>query len=285
MSQGSENHAGGSRYPKETVIVPRKGLQFLQFREFWEYRELLGVLIRRDIKVRYRQTVLGGLWAILQPLTAMAIFTVIFGNLAGMPSDGHPYALFVYSALLPWTFFANAVGASGTSLVGSAALISKVYFPRVIIPVASVGSGMVDFAVAAAILFVLMPIYGVALSVHLLLVPVLVAVLVLVTLGVGMLLSALTVAYRDFRYVVPFMLQVWMFVTPVVFPASLVPEKARWILLLNPMTGVIEGFRSVVLGKVPDYAALGVSFLLAAAVFLAGIVYFGKVERRFADII
>jgi len=285
MPQGAETPVNGSRYERETVIVPVKGLRFLNFRDLWEYRELLSVLILRDIKVRYRQTVLGGLWALLQPLTAMAIFTVVFGKLARMPSDGHPYALFVYSALLPWTFFANAVGASGNSLIGSAALISKVYFPRIIIPVASVGSGLVDFAISAALLFLLMPVYGVALTVHLLLLPVLMAVLMLVTLGVGMLLSALTVAYRDFRYVVPFMVQVWMFATPVVFPASLVPGKFRWILLLNPMSGVIEGFRSAILGKVPDYGGLGASFLLAAVFFLAGVAYFGKVERRFADII
>lgn len=268
-----------------TLIRPRRGWRSLDFKELWAYRELLWVLTLRDIKVRYKQTVLGVAWAVIQPVMTMIVFSIFFGRLARMPSDGFPYPVFVYAALLPWTFFANALVGSANSLVGSANLISKVYFPRLIIPLSSVGAGLVDFAISAVILLVMMLVYGVGWSVNLLLAPALVLAVIFTALGVGTLLSALTVAYHDFRYVVPFLIQLWMFVTPVVYPASLVPEYWQWLFYLNPMAGLIEGFRAAFLGRPFDIVGLSISFTVAVAFFLAGILYFEKVERRFADII
>lgn len=268
-----------------TVIQPTSGWRSLDLRELWAYRELLGVLTARDIKVRYRQTALGVLWTVLQPGLLVLAFSVFLGRLAGVPSDGFPYPLFVFAALVPWMFFSNALANSANSLVGSANLISKVYFPRLIIPLASVGSGLVDFLVATAAMLTLMLYYGIGWSANLLAVPFLMMALAFAALGVGTLLSALTVAYRDFRYVVPFMLQFWMFVTPVVYPASLVPDSWRWMLHLNPMVGLIEAFRSAFLGRPFDLTALGISVITALAMFAVGISYFERVERRFADII
>lgn len=268
-----------------TVIVPIKGWRSLDLKELWAYRELLFVLIARDVKVRYKQTVLGFTWAIIQPVMMMIVFSIFFGRLAQMPSDGIPYPIFVYAALLPWTFFANAIGASANSLVSSAPLVSKVYFPRLIIPLSSVGAGLVDFAISTGVLLFLMVWYGVGWSLNLLAAPLLVAGVVFIALGVGTFLSALTVTYRDFRYVIPFMIQFWMFATPVVYPASLVPEAWRWLLYLNPMAGLIEGFRSAFLGRPFDMLALGLSLGVALVLFLVGIAYFEKAERRFADII
>jgi lipopolysaccharide transport system permease protein len=268
-----------------TVIRPTRGWRSLDLKELWAYRELLWVLTMRDIRVRYKQTVLGVGWAVIQPLMLMIVFSLFFGRLAKMPSDGIPYPIFAYVALLPWTFFANSLSGSSSSLIGSANLISKVYFPRLMIPLASVGSWLVDLLIASAILLVMMLWYGIGWTWSLLAVPFLVIVVMLTALGAGILLSALTVAYRDFRYVVPFVIQFWMFATPVVYPASLVPERWRWILHVNPMAGLIEGFRSALLGRPFDGAALGISSAVALAMFLVGIAYFERVERRFADII
>lgn len=268
-----------------TVIKPQKGWRLLDWRELWAYRELLYVLTMRDIRVRYKQTVLGFAWAIIQPVMMMVVFSIFFGRLAQMPSEGYPYPIFVYAALLPWTFFSNSITNSANSLIGSANLVSKVYFPRLLIPLSSVGSGLVDFAIAAAILLALMIYYGIALTLNLLVAPVLVASVVLTALGVGTWLAALNVAYRDFRYVVPFMVQFWMFATPVVYPASLVPRQWQWVLYLNPMAGVIEGFRSAFLSRPFDVPGMLVSLAIAAILFGAGIMYFEKVERQFADII
>lgn len=268
-----------------TVIEPSRGWRSLNLRELWAYRELLWVLTERDIKVRYKQTVLGAAWAVIQPLMLMVVFSVFFGKLAKMPSDGLPYPIFAYCALLPWTFFTNALSSSAGSVVGSANLISKVYFPRLIVPLASIGSWLVDFAIAAVILLGLMLYYGIDWSWGLLAVPLLVLAVLFVALGVGTLLAALTVAYRDFRYVIPFLLQFWMFATPVVYPASLVPERWQWILHLNPMSGLVEGFRAAFLGRPFDVAAIGVSLVVAVVLFTVGVAYFEKVERRFADII
>jgi len=269
----------------ETVIEPTKGWRNLDLKELWAYRELLWVLTLRDIKVRYKQTVLGVVWALIQPVMLMVVFSIFFGRLAKIPSDGYPYPIFVYAALLPWVFFANAISSSASSVVGSANLISKVYFPRLIIPLASIGAGLIDFAIATLVLLLLMIFYGVGWSVNLLAAPVLVVAVLFTALGIGTFLSALNVAYRDFRYVIPFLIQLWMFATPVVYPASLVPEKWQWILYLNPMAGLIEGFRSAFLGRPFDFEALGISFTVAVIVFLVGVAYFEKVERRFADII
>ncbi len=268
-----------------TIMRPPTGWHLLDFKELWVYRELLYVLTMRDVKVRYKQTVLGFAWAIIQPVMMMVVFSIFFGRLAQIPSDGYPYPIFVYAALLPWTFFANSITSSASSLVGSSHLISKVYFPRLIIPLSSIGSGLVDFAIATIILLLLMVYYGVSWTLNLLMAPILVAGLVLTALGVGTFLAALNVAYRDFRYVVPFLVQFWMFATPVAYPASLVPAQWQWVLYLNPMAGVIEGFRSTFLGRPFDFSGLLVSLAIAVLLFAAGIAYFEKVERRFADII
>lgn len=268
-----------------TVIEPPRMWQMLDVRELWAYRELLWVLTMRDVKVKYKQAVLGASWAILRPLLTMIIFSVVFGRLAKMPSDGIPYPLFVYAGLLPWIFFSTAIGSSGQSLVGSSQLVSKVYFPRLIIPVSSVGAGLIDLLISTCLLLALMLWYGVGWSINLLAAPILLIAVVFAALGVGSLLSALTVAYRDFQHITPFLVQIWMFVTPVIFPVSLVPEKWHWLLYMNPMSGLVEGFRSAFLGKPFDYPGLMISFATALAFFVVGVIYFQKVERRFADII
>jgi len=268
-----------------TTIRPRSGWHMLDFKEIWAYRELLVVFTMRDIKVRYKQTVLGAAWAIIQPLTTMIIFTVIFGRLAKIPSEGFPYPVFVYAGLLPWTFFANALSTSGNSLVGSSHLISKVYFPRLIIPLSSVGAGIVDLLISTSILLLLMLAYQVPLTLQILAAPLLMFGVITTALGVGTLLSALTVSYRDFRFVVPFMIQIWMYLTPVVYGVTFIPEKYRWLLMLNPMAGYIDGCRAVFLGKPFNLASLAVSVIMSIVLLCIGAAYFEKVERRFADVI
>ena len=268
-----------------TVIRPVSGWKKLNLKELWEYRELLLAFSVRDIKVRYKQTVLGATWAVLQPLVTMLIFTVIFGRLAGIPSDGFAYPVFVYAGLLPWMLFSSSVSTSSGSMVGSAHMVSKIYFPRVVIPFSSIGSGLVDFVVSAIILLLLMVIYKVPWTWHLLFAPVFLSGIILVALGVGTALSALTVSYRDFRYVVPFMVQIWMFLTPVVYPLSFIPESWRFVLYLNPLTGYIDGFRSVFLGTPFNLPGIFSAAVLTAIVFLGGLKYFRKVEQRFADVI
>jgi lipopolysaccharide transport system permease protein len=268
-----------------TTIRPRSGWHMLDFKEIWSCRELLGVFTMRDIKVRYKQTVLGAAWAVIQPLTTMIIFTVIFGRLAKIPSEGFPYPVFVYAGLLPWNFFANALSSSGNSLVGASHLISKVYFPRLIIPLSSVGAGIVDLLISTAILLLLMLIYGVPFTLQLVFAPLLMLGVIITALGVGTLLSALTVSYRDFRFVVPFMIQIWMYLTPVVYGVGFIPEKYRCLLMLNPMAGYIDGCRAVFLGKPFNLTSLTVSVVLSLLLLCIGAAYFEKVERRFADII
>lgn len=268
-----------------TVIRPVKGWKKLNLVELWEYRELLLAFCVRDIKIRYKQTVLGAAWAILQPLVTMLIFSIIFGRLAGIPSDGFPYPVFVYTGLLPWMLFSNAISSSSGSMVGSAHMVSKIYFPRVVIPFSAVGSGLVDFTVSACILLLLMFVYDVPWTWQLIMTPVLLTGVILVALGVGTALSALTVSYRDFRYVVPFMVQIWMYLTPVVYPLGFIPEKWRWLLYLNPLTGYIDGFRSVFLGKPFDFIGIVSAVILTIFVFVGGLKYFRKVEQRFADVI
>ena len=268
-----------------TEINPPAGWRMLDWRELWAYRELLSVLTMRDIKVRYKQTVLGAAWAVIRPFLTMVIFSVVFGQLANMPSDGYPYPVFVYAALLPWTFFAGAISTSGQSLIGSSNLVSKVYFPRLIIPLSSVGAGLIDLLISTGILLLLMLWYGVGWTWHLLAVPLLLLAVVFAALGVGTLLSALTVSYRDFTHLTPFLVQIWMYVTPVIFPVTLVPERWQWLLYLNPMTGLVEGFRSAFLGKPFDPAGLGISCVITIALLIVGVLYFEKVERRFADVI
>jgi len=257
----------------------------LNWRELWAYRELLWVLTARDIKVRYKQTVLGAGWAIIRPLLTMIIFSVVFGQFAKVPSDGFPYPVFVYAALLPWTFFAAAISTSGQSLVGSANLVSKVYFPRLIIPLSSIGAGLIDLAISTGVLLGMMLWFGVGFTWNLLAAPLLLIGVVFTALGVGTLLSALTVAYRDFTHLTPFLVQIWMYITPVIYPVSLVPEKWQWLLYVNPMTGLIEAFRSAFLGKPFDVPGIGLSFVVASCTLALGVAYFERVERRFADIV
>jgi homopolymeric O-antigen transport system permease protein len=266
------------------LITPQGGGPTSRIGELWEYRELLYFLTLRDVKVRYKQTALGVLWAILQPLLTMIIFTVFFGRLAQIPSDGVPYPVFAYAGLLPWTFFANAVTAAGNSLVGSTSLITKVYFPRVIVPASAVCSGLLDLAVSFAVLVGLMAWYRLAPGAGVLLLPVLVALLVLLATGAGMWMAALNVRYRDVRYALPFLIQVWMFASPVIYPASLVPERWRPVLALNPMSGIIEGFRAALLGRAFDLSALGLSALVTVALLAASARAFQRMETSFADV-
>jgi lipopolysaccharide transport system permease protein len=252
-------------------------------RTLWAYRELLYFLTWRDVKVRYKQTALGAAWAVLQPLLLMLIFSFFFGRLAGIKSDSVPYPLFAYAGLLPWTFFANAVTNSGNSLVGSANLITKVYFPRILIPVAAVASGLVDLAIAFVLLVALMFYYGTGLHLSVLVVPALVALVVLVAAAVGMWLAALNVKYRDVRYALPFLIQVWMFASPVIYPVP--GGRWRWLLALNPMTGIIQGFRSALLGQPFDLPTLGLAVGITLAALVSASLSFGRMEKSFADLI
>lgn len=269
------------------VIEPVRGWVKIDWKELWRYRELLYFLTWRDVKVRYKQTVLGAAWAILQPFMTMVVFSLFFGRLAGLgqKTGGVPYPIYVYAGLLPWTFFANSLTNSGQSVVGSSNLITKVYFPRLVIPLAAVGAGLVDLCVAFSVLLGMMAFYHTPLSWQLLLVPLFLVGTILAATGVGALLSALTVAYRDFRYVVPFLVQLWMFATPVIYPPTIVPEKWRWALSLNPMAGLIEGFRGAFLGKPLPWEHILLSLGVSLVLFLGGAAYFRKVERDFADII
>lgn len=273
--------------PSEPLVViqPSKRLSLLSFKDLWAYRELLFFLTWRDVKVRYKQTALGAAWAILQPLFMMIIFTIFFGRLAGVASAGIPYPLFALAGLVPWTFFSNAITASGNSLVGSANLITKVYFPRLIVPAAAMLAGLVDFLLAFVLLVLLMFYYRVTLTAQILFLPVLVLLTALFSLGVGTWMSALNVKYRDVRFALPFLIQLWLFVSSVIVPSSSLPQKWRWLLMLNPMSGIIEGYRSALFGLPFDWPALGAASVLTIVVLLYSIYAFGRVERSFADII
>jgi len=254
--------------------------------EFWHYRELFFFFVWRDIKIRYKQTTLGALWAILQPFLTMIVFTLLFGKLAKMPSDDIPYPLFSYSALLPWTFFATALSFSGNSLVSNANLIRKVYFPRVALPASATLACLADFVIASVVLLGMMIYYRVSPTWSLLWWPVIMIPLVLLATGVGMILSSLNVKYRDIKYTIPFTIQMWLFLTPVIYPTSIIPEQFRWLIALNPVTGIIEAFRGCLIpGRAIDWQALGISLVLTVIIFVIGIVYFRKTEREFADII
>src|SRR5215216_1947690 len=267
------------------VIQPTKRWNLLSFKDIWAYRELLFFLTWRDVKVRYKQTALGAAWAILQPLFMMIIFTIFFGRLAGVGSAGIPYPLFALAGLVPWTFFSNAITASGNSLVGSANLITKVYFPRLIVPAAAMLAGFVDFALAFLLFCVLMVYYGVGLTMQVLFLPVLILLTALFSLGVGTWMSALNVKYRDVRFALPFIIQLWLFVSSVILPSTSIPQKWRWLLMLNPMSAIIEGYRASLFGLPFDWSALGVASVLTILVLVYAIYAFGRVERSFADII
>lgn len=269
-----------------TWIHPSRGWSVPDLGELWAYRELLYFLIWRDVKVRYKQTVLGASWAIIQPVAAMVVFSLFFGGLAKIPSDGLPYPLFSFAALVPWTFFANGLTLSANSLVGSQDLIQKVYFPRLAIPVATVLSGLVDFALAFLVLLGMMWFYGIAPTWNVVWLPLLLLLALVTSLGVGLWLSALNVQYRDVRYTVGFMVQAWLFATPIAYPSSLLSEPWRTLYGLNPMAGVVEGFRWALLGT--DTAPgpmIAVSSLAALAILAGGAFYFRRMERTFADVV
>jgi len=256
----------------------------VDFGELWRYRELLFFLVWRDIKIRYKQTVLGGTWAVLEPIVGMVIFSIIFGKFAKLPSEGIPYPVFVYAGLLPWTFFSNGVSQGGMSLINQSHLFTKVYFPRLFIPATSVGAGLVDLGINFVVYFWIMVWYGRLPDWSVIFLPGLVLLTVMATLGAGYILAGLTVVYRDLRFTIPFMLQVIMYASPVVYPVSLLPEQYRWIMAMNPMTGIIGGYRSVLLGQPMNWEALGISVLVSAGLLVFGMYNFRRTERRFADI-
>ncbi|HKR59205.1 MAG TPA: ABC transporter permease [Pyrinomonadaceae bacterium] len=264
------------------TIQPGKAAFAVNLRELWTYRELLLFLIWRDIKVRYKQTVIGAAWAVLQPLLLMLIFTFFFARFAGVKPVGAPYPLFAYAGLLPWTFFANAVTNSGNSLIGNTNLITKVYFPRILIPVAAVAASLLDFGIASVFLILLMFYYSTGLHVEFLLLPVLIALVTLLASGVGILLAALNVKYRDIRYALPFLIQLWLFASPVIYP---VPNRWRWLLAINPMTAIIEGFRSALFGLPFDWPMLAFAATIIAAILISAAYAFARMERGFADVI
>lgn len=267
-------------------IEPSKGWVFLKLHDLWEYRELLYFLAWRDIKVRYKQTVLGAAWAIIQPFSTMVVFSIFFGRLAKMPSDGIPYPIFAYCALLPWSYFAGALDRAGNSLVGSANLVTKVYLPRLILPLSATMAGLLDFAIAFVVLIAMMIFYGITPTSAVWTLPFFLLLALATSLGVGLWLSALNVQYRDVRYTIPFLTQFWLFASPVAYPSSLVPEQWRVLYGLNPMAGVIEGFRWALLGKGSGPGPmLAVSVLVTAVLLVSGAYYFRRMEKTFADVV
>jgi lipopolysaccharide transport system permease protein len=283
----TETQTGSIQFPVPTTVIrPSKGLISLKLKELWDYRELLYFLIWRDIKIRYKQTVLGAAWAILQPLLTMIVFTIFFGRLAGVPSDGIPYPVFSFAALLPWQLFARALTESSNSLVGNQGLITKVYFPRLVIPMSAVLAGLVDFAISFVVLLIMMVYYGIFPNIHILTLPLFLLLAIATALAVGLWLSALNVIYRDVRHTIPFLVQFWLFLTPIAYPTSLVPEQWRTLYGLNPMVGVVEGFRWAMLGKVGGVGPVVLASALVVAVLLVGgLFYFRRMEKTFADII
>jgi lipopolysaccharide transport system permease protein len=267
------------------TIEPSKRWVALDLGGLWAYRELLYFLMWRDVKVRYKQTVLGAAWAIIQPLLMMLIFTIFFGILVGIRSGDIPYSLFALSGLVPWMFFSSAMTSSSNSLLGDSRLITKVYFPRLVIPGATVGAALVDFAIAFLTLLGLVAYYRIALTWNILMLPVLVAMLTLLALGVGMWMSALIVKYRDIRYALPFVIQLWMFASPIIYPASLVPERWRWVYDLNPLTGIIEGFRASLFGQKFNAPSLAIAAGITLALLTFSAYTFRRMEKGFADII
>ena len=267
-------------------IEPSRGWVKLKLNELWAYRELLYFLIWRDVKVRYKQTALGVSWAIIQPVFTMIVFSVFFGRLGKIPSDGIPYPIFAYAALVPWTFFAQGMGQASNSLVGSANLIKKVYFPRLSIPIASVISGIIDFSIAFIVLLGMMLYYGILPTLNVIWLPCLLLLTVVTSLGVSLWLSALNVQFRDVRHVLPFLIQLWLFATPVAYPSSLLSEPWRTLYSLNPMVGVVEGFRWALLGtETAPGPMLIVSSLAALVLLVGGVFYFRRLEKTFADVI
>jgi homopolymeric O-antigen transport system permease protein len=273
--------------PRRTLrLEAPRSWQTLNLAELWEYRELLFFFVWRDVKVRYKQTVLGALWAIIQPLTTTFAFVILFGRLGGMARhvDG-PYTLHVFAGMLPWTFFANAVTLAANSLVGSGHLISKVYFPRLLVPLAAIASGLIDFAISFAVLLIMMAVYGVAPSWSLLAAPLFVLGTIVAAAGAGILFAALVVTFRDVRYIITFALQLWLFASPVLYSIEMIPPRWRLLYAINPMAGLVSGFRASVVGGPAPVDVILVSSVSATLLCLAGVRYFVQVERRFADVI
>lgn len=280
----AQNLTGGD-LPTLLITPPNRWIP-LQLAELWEYRELLYFLVWRDIKVRYKQTALGAVWAVMQPLFMMLVFSLFFGRLAKVPSDGIPYPVFTFCALIPWQLFANALTESSNSLIGNQNLITKVYFARLVIPIAAVLSGLVDFLIAFVILIGMMLFYGIVPGPAIFALPGFILLAVLTALAVGLWLSALNVQYRDVRYTMNFLVQFWLFATPVAYPSSIVPESWRALYGLNPMAGVVEGFRWALLGKsAPPSAMLFVSVAVVLVLLVGGLYYFRRMEQEFADIV
>jgi len=287
MSAATNSSDQSYRLPAEPLVViqPSKRWKAIGLKDIWAYRELLYFLTWRDVKVRYKQTALGAAWAILQPLFMMVIFTIFFGRLAGVGSDGVPYPLFALAGLVPWTFFANSVTASSNSLVGSANLITKVYFPRLIVPAAAMLAGLVDFVLAFLLLVGLMLYYRISLTTQVLFLPVVILLTALFALAIGTWMSALNVKYRDVRFALPFLIQLWLFVSSVILPSSSVGPKWRWLLRLNPMSGIIEGYRASLFGIPFDWPAISSAAFLTLVALIYAAYSFSRAERSFADII
>jgi lipopolysaccharide transport system permease protein len=268
------------------LIRPISGWVPINLRDLWEYRELLYFLTWRDIKVRYKQTALGVIWVVLQPLFLMLIFTLFFGRLVGIPSDGIPYPIFTYTALLPWQLFSRALNEASVSLVINERIITKTYFPRIFVPISAVLSSLVDFMIGLVVLIGFILVYGIQPGFAVLALPVFAFLAVFAALGVSFWLAALNVVYRDVRYLLPFLTQVWMFATPIIYPMSVIPDDWRFLYGMNPMVGVVEGFRSSLFGKVSSsHPTLALSALIAACVFIGGLFYFRKAEQTLADVI
>jgi lipopolysaccharide transport system permease protein len=269
-----------------TIIKPSSGWSALNLRDLWLYRELILFMTWRDLKVRYKQTLLGASWAILQPFLTMVVFSIFFGNLANVPSDGVPYPIFSYTALIPWTLFSKALQDASRSLVASSHMITKIYFPRMILPLASVLAGVVDFFIAFIVLIGMMIIYGIVPTSNIWTLPLFLLLALVTAIGVGFWLSALNVLYRDINYVLPFLTQFWMFLTPIAYPSSMVPQQYQALYALNPMAGVVEGFRWALLGtgQAPGVMTL-VSTLVSLALLISGMFYFKRMERLFADMV
>jgi lipopolysaccharide transport system permease protein len=267
------------------VIEARTGWIPIDWAELWEFRELLGFFVWRDVKLRYKQTVLGAAWAIVQPVMTTLMFTLLFGRWARMPSDGMPYALFAFAALIPWTFFANAIAAAAASLTGNTHLISKVYFPRLLISLAPLGTGLIDLIVALGVMLAMMAWYRIAPTWHLLALPLFTLLTVAVAFGVGSALGALCAIYRDVRFVIPLVTQLWMFASPVIYPLNFVPARWHWIFYFNPLVGAIDGFRSSLLGLPFNWPAIACAWIVTVATAWLGLAYFRRVERRLADVI
>lgn len=293
MKRGSISRAGTRRTtvrPPVVTIEPLRGWAPLELRDLWNSRELVYFFVWRDVKIRYKQTILGAAWAVLQPLLAMVVFSIIFGHLAGLPSDGIPYPIFTYTALLPWQLFAYALSQTAVSLVSHQQLLKKVYFPRLVIPVSAVLCWLVDFAIGFVVLLALMFYYGIAPTFPILTVPLFILLAMIAALAIGLWLATLNVQYRDVRYAIPFLIQFWLFITPVVYSSSLIldriPQNWRFLYGLNPMAGVVEGFRWALLGRSGEVGSIIiVSTLMVVALLFGGLAYFRRMEGTFSDVV